>query len=134
MALSSFHPTEPLNNWRAGHRLATEQGAVDVVGFCALGTNVGPACDRDADCAAGEVCSIVAALDGAGDAICRAPLAGDQPAGAPCAGPVAPCTSSVCLNGACADLCLDDGDCEGGFVCDRRPLFGGREAGACIPP
>jgi hypothetical protein len=78
-------------------------------------------CASANDCPDGQVCALDTATgelscqDASGGGTGDSCTSGDE------------CASGICLNGACADTCANDGDCPGGYACETQsvPLDGG---------
>ena len=99
-----------------------------------------PACDRDAQCEAGDPCVFIPGRspDRVG-AECRPPREGGLPFDAPCGGELGICANSLCLGPAnhCSQLCGASEECPAGARCLRTPYVlenGMRvEIGLCLP-
>lgn len=93
------------------------------------------ACAGDIDCTLGEVCTKLPGSANVG--FCQAQFPGGAASGEACA-MGANCASGACLDGSCAEMCLDQTHCLGGFctlagepqqgaiysLCDQAPTLG----------
>ena len=109
---------------------------------CRWAPGSGDACQRDADCAAGEICGLHYDLQGRAHTVCRQPEC--DPAGAECRTAGESCRDGLppCASGRCADwqghrycwrACATSADCPPHMVCHGEPQPDGSLIGGCIP-
>lgn len=92
-----------------------------LITFCRVGENDGPACERDSECAAGEVCAFARDIAGFGHGVCRVPRVEERLAREPCDATI-PCASGVCDGDRCGVLCSRfdlNGGCPDDETCEN---------------